>query len=54
MTVIVEDERGWYFNGFHKQGSEVECSKGVYEATKDSVKLKVKDGNSRETVSSKK
>jgi len=43
MTVIVEDARGWYFNGFNKQGSEVEVSKSVYEAVKDSVKLKVKE-----------
>jgi len=43
MTVIVEDSRGFYFNGFNKQGSEVEISKGVYESVKDSVKLKVKE-----------
>lgn len=43
MTVIVEDSRGWFYNGFHKQGSEVEVSKAVYEAVKDSVKLKVKE-----------
>lgn len=43
MTVIIEDEKGWYFNGYHKQGSEVEVSKSVYDSVKDTVKLKIKD-----------
>lgn len=43
MTVIVEDHRGLYLNGFHKQGSEVEMSKSVYDSIKDSVKLKIKE-----------
>lgn len=47
MTVIVEDEKGWYFNGYHKQGSEVEVSKSVYDSVKDTVKLKIKDVKSK-------
>lgn len=43
MTVIVEDPKGWYFNGFNKQGAEVECSKSVYEEAVKSVKLKIKE-----------
>lgn len=53
MIVVVEQENGWCFNGFHKKGSEVECSESVYNAVKDSVKLKIKDGNSGVKVSGK-
>ncbi len=45
MTVIVEDTRGWYYNGFNKQGSEVEVSKSVYDSVKNVVKLKIKETN---------
>lgn len=43
MKVIVKDERGWFFEGFNPQGSEVECSKSVYEESKKSVKLEIKE-----------
>ena len=49
MIVIVEDSRGWYFNGFNKQGSEVECSEAVYSSAKESVKLSVKETEPKKT-----
>jgi len=53
MIVIVEDPKGWYYNGFNPSGSEVECSKAVFDEVKKSVKLKEKNGDSRIKISAK-
>lgn len=43
MKAIVKDPAGWYFGGFHPQGSEVEVSESVYNANKNILDKKETD-----------
>lgn len=38
MKAIVIDERGWFCNGYHPVGSEVEVSEGFIKANPTLVK----------------